>query len=168
MTVRFLQSWAGYQPDQIVSGLSNEAALIAAGLAAADLDGANDGTESIAKWQTDASGNVAGLVGPDGNTLPLGGFTAMANYAGDKVCAAAGANLREAVPADAVAWRVTNASDYGVYVAAGGSDVLASVGGTLVAAGITSVFALNPSDTHIAYASADTGQTPTINVAYGS
>ncbi len=138
----------------------------------ADTDGRlNQPSEHLtdyAMWATDDSGNVTGLVGPDGNTLPLGGFTAMANYAGDKVCAAAGANLREAVPADAVAWRVTNASDYGVYVAAGGSDVLASVGGTLVAAGITSVFALNPSDTHIAYASADSGQTPTINVAYGS
>ncbi len=138
----------------------------------ADTDGRlNQPSEHLTDYAMlvkDASGNVTGLAGPDGNTLPLGGFTAMANYAGDKVCAAAGANLREAVPADAVAWRVTNASDYGVYVAAGGSDVLASVGGTLVAAGITSVFALNPSDTHIAYASADTGQTPTINVAYGS
>lgn len=65
MTVRFLQSWNGYQPDAVVSGLTNEATLIAAGIATSDTDGANDGRIHDAKFTTDASGNVTGLVGPD-------------------------------------------------------------------------------------------------------
>ena len=66
MTIRFLKPWNGYQPDAVVSGLTNEAALIAGGLASDDLDGGNDGRTYEAKFATDASGNVTGLVGPDG------------------------------------------------------------------------------------------------------
>lgn len=66
MTVRFLQSWNGYQPDAVVSGLTNEATLIAAGIATSDTDGGNDGRTYEAKFATDAAGNVTGLVGPDG------------------------------------------------------------------------------------------------------
>lgn len=69
MTIRFLKPWNGYQPDAVVSGLTNEAALIAGGLASDDLDGGNDGRTYEAKLATDASGNVTGLVGPDGRVL---------------------------------------------------------------------------------------------------
>ena len=69
MTIRFLKPWNGYQPDAVVSGLTNESALIAGGLASYDLDGGNDGRTYEAKLATDASGNVTGLVGPDGETL---------------------------------------------------------------------------------------------------
>ena len=72
MTIRFLKPWNGYQPDAVVSGLTNEAALIAGGLASDDLDGGNDGRTYEAKFATDASGNVTGLVGPDGQyDLPV-------------------------------------------------------------------------------------------------
>ena len=64
MTIRFLKPWNGYQPDAVVSGLTNESALIAGGLASYDLDGGNDGRTYEAKLATDASGNVTGLVGP--------------------------------------------------------------------------------------------------------
>ena len=37
MTIRFLKPWNGYQPDAVVTGLTNEATLIAGGLASADL-----------------------------------------------------------------------------------------------------------------------------------
>ena len=66
MTIRFLKPWNGYQPDAVVSGLTNEAALIAGGLASDDLDGGNDGRTYEAKLATDASGNVTGLVVPGG------------------------------------------------------------------------------------------------------
>jgi len=65
MTVRMLQYWNGYSPDAIVTGLSNESALIAAGYATADLDGANDGRIDDAKLRTNAAGSVS-LVGSDG------------------------------------------------------------------------------------------------------
>lgn len=68
MTVRFIQSWNGYQPDQIVSGLSNEAALINDGIAIIDLDGGNDGEVHDAKIRVDAAGNVS-LVGPNGRHM---------------------------------------------------------------------------------------------------
>ena len=71
MTIRFLKPWNGYQPDAVVSGLTNEAALIAGGLASYDLDGGNDGRTYEAKLATDASGNVTRLVGPDGGEIAL-------------------------------------------------------------------------------------------------
>lgn len=67
MTIRFLKPWNGYQPDAVVSGLTNESALIAGGLASDDLDGGNDGRTYEAKLATDASGNVTRLVGPRKN-----------------------------------------------------------------------------------------------------
>lgn len=96
-------------------------------------------------------------------------FTAITNLSGDKACAAAGASLREAAPAAATACRVTNASAYGVYVASGDSTVEASsTNGTLVAAGVTQKLMLDAADTHVAYASADSAQTPTFNLAWGN
>lgn len=71
MTVRMLQYWNGYSPDAIVTGLSNEAALIAAGYATTDLDGANDGRIDDAKLRTNADGSVA-LVGLDGVVIGAG------------------------------------------------------------------------------------------------
>lgn len=116
----------------------------------------------------DINGNVTGLVGAGGETIPVG-FTALSNMAGDKACAASGASLREAAPAEATAYRVTNASAYGVYVVSGDSTVEASsANGTLVAAGLTQMFMLGASDTHVAYASADSAQTPTFNLAWGN
>ena len=70
MTIRFLKPWNGYQPDAVVTGLTNEATLIAGGLASADLDGGNDGRTYEAKLSTDASGNT-GLVGPDGRPCAI-------------------------------------------------------------------------------------------------
>jgi len=78
MTIRFLKPWNGYQPDAVVSGLTNEAALIAGGLASDDLDGGNDGRTYEAKLATDASGNVTGLVGPDGAIAGVGVGVALA------------------------------------------------------------------------------------------
>lgn len=65
MTIRIIQQWNGYAPDQIVSGLGSteEARLIALGFASADLDGPDGGGE-IAKFATDASSRVTGLVDP--------------------------------------------------------------------------------------------------------
>ena len=74
MTVRMLQYWNGHSPDDIVTGLSNEAALIAAGYATADLDGANNGRIDDAKLRTDADGSVS-LVGKDNNLFPLTNYT---------------------------------------------------------------------------------------------
>jgi len=68
MTVRMLQYWNGYSPDAIVTGLSNEAALIAAGYATADLDGANNGLIDDAKLRTTADGSVS-LVGPNNRKI---------------------------------------------------------------------------------------------------
>lgn len=73
MTVRMLQYWNGHSPDDIVTGLSNEAALIAAGYATADLDGANNGRIDDAKLRTNADGSVS-LVGPDGKSLSFRNF----------------------------------------------------------------------------------------------
>lgn len=72
MTIRIIQQWNGYAPDQIVSGLGSteEARLIALGFASADLDGPDGGGE-IAKFATDASGKVTGITGPDGNEFTL-------------------------------------------------------------------------------------------------
>ena len=75
MTIRFLKPWNGYQPDAVVSGLTNEAALIAGGLASDDLDGGNDGRIYEAKFATDASGNVTGLAGPDGVRIEMPGVS---------------------------------------------------------------------------------------------
>ena len=68
MTIRFTKSWNGYYEGQIVSnpaGGNTEAQLIALGYAVSDLDGPDNSFE-LAKFATDSSGNVTGLVGPDG------------------------------------------------------------------------------------------------------
>ena len=72
MTIRFTKSWNGYYEGQIVSdpaGGNTEAQLIALGYAVSDLDGPDNSFE-LAKFATDTSGNVTGLVGP-GNMDPL-------------------------------------------------------------------------------------------------
>ena len=68
MTIRFTKSWNGYYEGQIVSnpaGGNTEAQLIALGYAVSDLDGPDNSFE-LAKFATDSSGNVTGLVGPGG------------------------------------------------------------------------------------------------------
>ena len=68
MTIRFTKSWNGHYEGQIVSnpaGGNTEAQLIALGYAVADLDGPDNSYE-LAKFATDSSGNVTGLVGPGG------------------------------------------------------------------------------------------------------
>jgi hypothetical protein len=70
MTIRFTKSWNGYYEGQIVSnpaGGNTEAQLIALGYAVADLDGPDNSFE-LAKFATDSTGNVTGLVGPGGST----------------------------------------------------------------------------------------------------
>lgn len=74
MTIRFTKSWNGYYEGQIVSnpaGGNTEAQLIALGYAVSDLDGPDNSFE-LAKFATDTSGNVTGLVGPGGSKIPLG------------------------------------------------------------------------------------------------
>lgn len=68
MTIRILQQWNGYSPDQIVSNLSGteETRLIGLGFATADLDGANDGVLVDAKLTTTPSGGVY-IPMPDGS-----------------------------------------------------------------------------------------------------
>ena len=73
MTIRFTKSWNGYYEGQIVSnpaGGNTEAQLIALGYAVSDLDGPDNSFE-LAKFATDSSGNVTGLVGPGGGTVSL-------------------------------------------------------------------------------------------------
>jgi hypothetical protein len=67
MTIRFLSAWKGYSAGDIAT-LSNEATLVAAGLAYTDLDGANDGLTYDAKLHTDFSNNTV-LLGPDGKSI---------------------------------------------------------------------------------------------------
>ena len=107
MTIRFLKPWNGYQPDAVVSGLTNEAALIAGGLASYDLDGGNDGRTYEAKFATDASGNVTGLVGPAGEI-----FTQLQEYDG---------TVPELEPVDWFPDRYLNADDTFLYGHASGS-----------------------------------------------
>ena len=73
MTIRFTKSWNGYYEGQIVTnpaGGNTEAQLIALGYAVADLDGP-DNSFQLAKFATDTSGNVTGLVGPGGERYSL-------------------------------------------------------------------------------------------------
>ena len=68
MTIRFTKSWNGYYEGQIVTnpaGGNTEAQLIALGYAVSDLDGPDNSFE-LAKFATDTTGNVTGLVGPGG------------------------------------------------------------------------------------------------------
>ena len=79
MTIRFTKSWNGYYEGQIVTnpaGGNTEAQLIALGYAVSDLDGP-DNSLQLAKFATDSSGNVTGLVGP-------GGVDALSNMGVDR------------------------------------------------------------------------------------
>ena len=74
MTIRFTKSWNGYYEGQIVTnpaGGNTEAQLITLGYAVSDLDGP-DNSLQLAKFATDSSNNVTGLVGPGGSEIPLG------------------------------------------------------------------------------------------------
>lgn len=68
MSIRFIQPWNGYQVDQVAT-LSNEAALIAGGLArdSAEVDGPFYGGGNIVEWN--ATGTA--LLGVDGKPIPL-------------------------------------------------------------------------------------------------
>ena len=73
MTIRFTKSWNGYYEGQIVTnpaGGNTEAQLIALGYAVSDLDGPDNSFE-LAKFATDTSGNVTGLVGPGGEVIGI-------------------------------------------------------------------------------------------------
>jgi len=72
MTIRMLQAWNGLHQQKIVTTLSgsDEAALVAAGIATYDLDGPAENLR-MAQLATDSSGNVTGLVGPDGKPINL-------------------------------------------------------------------------------------------------
>jgi len=67
MTIRMLQAWNGLHQQKIVTTLSgsDEASLVAAGIATYDLDGPAENVR-MAQLATDAGGNVSGLVGPGG------------------------------------------------------------------------------------------------------
>jgi hypothetical protein len=66
MTIRMLQAWNGLHQQKIVTTLSgsDEAALVAAGIATYDLDGPADNLR-MAQLATDADGNVVGIDGVD-------------------------------------------------------------------------------------------------------
>ena len=76
MTIRFTKSWNGYYEGQIVTnpaGGNTEAQLIALGYAVSDLDGPDNSFE-LAKFATDSTGNVTGLVGPGGVAYAHDGY----------------------------------------------------------------------------------------------
>ena len=60
MTIRMLQAWNGLHQQKIVTTLSgsDEAALVAAGIATYDLDGPAENLR-MAQLATDAAGNVS-------------------------------------------------------------------------------------------------------------
>jgi hypothetical protein len=64
MTIRMLQAWNGLHQQKIVTTLSgsDEASLVAAGIATYDLDGPAENVR-MAQLATDAGGNVVGVVG---------------------------------------------------------------------------------------------------------
>jgi hypothetical protein len=70
MTIRMLQAWNGLHQQKIVTTLSgsDEAALVAAGIATYDLDGPAENLR-MAQLVTDAGGNVIGLVDPKGGIV---------------------------------------------------------------------------------------------------
>ena len=74
MTIRMLQAWNGLHQQKIVTTLSgsDEAALVAAGIATYDLDGPAENLR-MAQLATDAGGDVDGIFGPsaDGVILSL-------------------------------------------------------------------------------------------------
>jgi len=63
MTIRMLQAWNGLHQQKIVTTLSgsDEASLVAAGIATYDLDGPAENVR-MAQIATDAGGNVFGMV----------------------------------------------------------------------------------------------------------
>lgn len=67
MTIRILQQWNGYSPDQIVSGLGSteEARLVSLGFATTDLDGPGSPEGVLARLSYDSNSNTV-LVGADG------------------------------------------------------------------------------------------------------
>lgn len=88
MTIRFTKSWNGYYEGQIVTnpaGGNTEAQLITLGYAVSDLDGP-DNSLQLAKFATDSSGNVTGLVGQGGgDALSVMGVDRWASKGGGTV-----------------------------------------------------------------------------------
>ena len=70
MTIRMLQAWNGLHQQKIVTTLSgsDEAALVAAGIATYDLDGPADNLR-MAQLATDAGGNTLWVIGGDGQPI---------------------------------------------------------------------------------------------------
>lgn len=72
MTIRMLQQWNGMSPDSIQSlGSTEENRLVSLGYATFDLDGSNDGTESLLKLKIDPATGGSALVRPDGTYFML-------------------------------------------------------------------------------------------------
>lgn len=95
MTIRFIQQWNGYSPDQIVSGLggTEEARMVSLGFATTDLDGPdgsggefvrfNQTTGQLERWNAASGAYVPAstsispttglpvIVGPTGTEYPL-------------------------------------------------------------------------------------------------
>lgn len=90
MTVRFLTGWNGYYEGQIVSGLTNEAKLITAGLASADLDGANNGVVSDVKIRTNTIGDAVQVM-DNGTLRAVGGIVPATNDSAGIIAAMAAA-----------------------------------------------------------------------------
>lgn len=84
MTIRFLQQWNGYSPDQIVSGLgtTEEARMVSLGFATTDLDGPGTPEGELARIIATSSGGVAVAL-PSGENilLPRGHVTLCRNAA---------------------------------------------------------------------------------------
>jgi len=72
MTIRMLQAWNGLHQQKIVTTLSgsDEAALVAAGIATYDLDGPSENLR-MAQLATDAGGRIAGIAQQGGGVFPL-------------------------------------------------------------------------------------------------
>ena len=89
MTIRMLQAWNGLHQQKIVTTLSgsDEAALVAAGIASYDLDGPADNVR-MAQLATDAGGRLAGLSDPvDGGLIKLARVGKTAVIFGDSITA---------------------------------------------------------------------------------
>jgi hypothetical protein len=71
MTIRFIKQWNGHSPDEVNSSLgsSEESRLVLLGYASYDLDGANDGTESLVKAKTNTL--TGGINIPNQNGVSL-------------------------------------------------------------------------------------------------
>lgn len=105
MTIRMLQTWNGYQPDQIVSFTTvEEARLISLGYASADLDGAAD-AEFLVKGKVDP---VTGGI----EKLTAGSETVVDFEHGDNLTAPAPTNTLTAAISTTLALSATATGTY--------------------------------------------------------